>query len=114
MNFSSETQILLTVLIAGLVTVFAVLAVLVRIIKGYGFAVREMSKKLDGKIKGKEAETTPVVQNGIPEEVVAAISAAVYTLYGTKGHTIKSIRRVEKPIRSVWATAGLLDNTRPF
>ena len=54
------------------------------------------------------------VQDGITDEVVAVISAAVATMYGSSGKAkIKSIKKSNSG-RSAWANAGILDNTRPF
>lgn len=59
----------------------------------------------------------PVVSNGIPGEVVAAISAAVAVICG-EGAVVKGIRPVSRRAvasgRSAWNMAGLLDNTCPF
>lgn len=56
----------------------------------------------------------PVVQSGVSDEVVAVIAAAVaaMTPEGTR-YAIRSVRRA-KGERSVWAAAGLMENTRPF
>ena len=52
--------------------------------------------------------------DGVPEEVVAVISAAVADIYGSSAKTrIKSIKKSNGG-RSAWANAGVLDNTRPF
>lgn len=56
----------------------------------------------------------PVVEEGISGEVVAAISAAVYSMEGSNV-TIAAIRK-QNPItaRNPWAQAAVIDNTRPF
>ena len=52
--------------------------------------------------------------DGVNDEVVAVISAAVAAMYGSSGKArIKSIKKSDTG-RSAWANAGLLDNTRPF
>lgn len=66
----------------------------------------------------------PVVQEGIPGAVVAAIAGAVWAVYGQGASSIREIRREETaaapvgrcahPVRSAWAAAGLLESTRPF
>ena len=58
-------------------------------------------------------EETPAVSGGIPGEVIAAISAAVYCMFG-EGAKVKSVRRQQRSGRSAWSMAGLLENTRPF
>ena len=58
-------------------------------------------------------EETPAVSSGIPGEVIAAISAAVYCMFG-EGARVMSVRRQQRSGRSAWSMAGLLENTRPF
>jgi len=115
MNLENQAQVLLPVLIAGFAVILIVLITLICIVRSYGSKISEVSKNIHSENPKKfGSAVAPAAQNGIPEEVVAAIAAAVYTLYGTAGHTITSIKRAERPARSVWATAGLLENTRPF
>jgi Na+-transporting methylmalonyl-CoA/oxaloacetate decarboxylase gamma subunit len=127
MNFEQQVQLSLTVLLTGLVIVFAMLVVLTFIIKGYGAAVRKIQKQMKGQSAGLPAVHTPAAfvpaskpkavpaaEAGIPAEGGAAISAAVYMMYGTSEGTVTSIRRAAQPNRSAWSMAGLLENTRPF
>ncbi|MBR5070884.1 MAG: OadG family protein [Oscillospiraceae bacterium] len=58
-------------------------------------------------------EETSAVSSGIPSEVIAAISAAVYCMFG-EGAKVMSVRRQQRSGRSAWSMAGLLENTRPF
>ena len=58
-------------------------------------------------------EETSAVGSGIPGEVIAAISAAVYCMFG-EGAKVMSVRRQQRSGRSAWSMAGLLENTRPF
>lgn len=60
--------------------------------------------------------SAPVVEGGIPGDIVAAISAAVYYTEG-ENVTVRGIRRLPQPgasRRGVWGDAGVLQNTRPF
>ena len=60
------------------------------------------------------AAPAPSVQDGISDEVVAVISAAVASVSDSSSKTrIKSIKKSDGS-RSAWANAGILDNTRPF
>lgn len=119
------------VILTGFVVVFAVLLLLIAIIKLYSFIISKAQGAGDRKKNKstvpaeKKVETTepvisaaaapaPAVQDGVPEEVVAVISAAVATMYGSTGKArIKSIKKSGSG-RSAWANAGVLDNTRPF
>ena len=131
MNFEQQVQLSLTVLLTGLVIVFVMLVVLTYIIKGYGVVVRKIETKMESKQVGipsvhpsmtASASIAPkvaiasasVAEAGISAEVVAAISAAVYMMYGTSAGPVASIRRAAQPNRSAWRMAGILENTRPF
>ena len=126
MNTAEEAQIALTVLLTGLVVVFAVLIFLTLIIKGYGSAVYSMRQKKTAPAADKSAPApvptvsvapVPVVEEGISGEVLAAIAAAVYMTYENSSApvVIKSVKRTSSVSpRSVWGAAGRLENTRPF
>lgn len=61
------------------------------------------------------APVAPAQTDGVSDEVVAVISAAVATMYGSSEKArIKSIKKSSDGGRSAWAKAGVLDNTRPF
>lgn len=61
---------------------------------------------------------SPAVQTGIPEQTIAAISAAVScAMEGDQPFAIQSITRVpvaNKDGRLAWRLAGITDNTQPF
>lgn len=105
----------------GLVVLFVLLVVISFIVRGYGADLRNLQEKVKD-VKAvpepfmpiKKSAAEPLAQDGIPEEVVAAIAAAVYTLYGSSAGKITSIRRAAQPNRSEWKMAGLLEKTRPF
>ena len=65
-----------------------------------------------------DTASAPVVQtsdDGVSDEVVAVISAAVAAMYDSPSKArIKSIKKSSNGGRSAWANAGVLDNTRPF
>lgn len=58
------------------------------------------------------APAAPVVEEGIPPEVVAAIAAAVASVGGGK-YTLRSLTRV-KDGRGAWGLAGVVSGTEPF
>ncbi len=121
------------VVLTGFVVVFAVLVLLILIIKLYGFIIAKAQNAAENRKKAKlkqssqskpadtpkaesvkPAQPQPQVQDGISEEVVAVISAAVATTYGSSQKLrVKSIKKSNSG-RSAWANAGVLDNTRPF
>lgn len=125
------------VILTGFAVVFAVLFLLIGIIKIYSTIVQAVQNKNnvrknfrnqkkekiaqpDDSLKKpsiiparKSDANEPVVSDGIDEEIVAVIAAAVAATYGSKGKArIKSIKKSGG--RSAWANAGILDNTRPF
>ncbi len=58
----------------------------------------------------------PVVEDGISDEVVAVIAAAVAAMGAESGKTFKltGIKRSSGSRRGVWGNAGAAENTRPF
>lgn len=115
------------VILTGFVVVFSVLLLLIGVIKLYSLIVGKAQSigskrtvksdaptvKLPAVQRETEPEENTPAEEGIPEEVVAVIAAAVATMYGGRGRAkIKSIKRAGG--RSAWANAGVLDNTRPF
>ncbi len=117
------------VVLTGFVVVFAVLIFLILIIKLYSTIVSNAQKGGKKKkekvaisapaptqkaVSSETKATAPAVQSGVSDEVVAVISAAVASMYGSSGKArIKSIKKSGGG-RSAWANAGILDNTRPF
>lgn len=122
-------NIAVTLLITGFVVVFAVLIMLIGIIKIYSAVVNSaenMAKKkkeaqkavkaTDVAVSAPVAPVAPVVAQPVVEdslEVIAVISAAVQAMYGTENVKITSVKKSTRN-RPVWSTAGLIDNTRPF
>lgn len=118
------------VVLTGFVVVFSMLILLIVIIKIYSTIVQKAQSAGSNSKKGKKnKDEKPVekpvapapvvaaknVTEGISDEVVAVISAAVATLYGSSEKAkIKSIKKSSDGGRSAWAKAGVLDNTRPF
>lgn len=130
LSTAEKTAVSLEILITGFVVVFAVLVLLILLITAYGKIVSGAEKAIADKkaqketVKKAEEITEKPVQaiapalvnepaNDIPEEIIAVISAAVYTMYGEGKVKVKSIKRVPQT-RPVWSTAGIMDNTRPF
>lgn len=110
--------------IIGLLAVLFVLLVLIlRAVRSQGAAVRSLQSRLfrsgnpqpvpPHAPQGAPAGTgAPAVEAGIPEEVVAAIAAAVSCL--SPGAALRSVRRCAGGPQSAWRAAGLLESTRPF
>ena len=99
-----------SVVITGIVVVFIGLVLLILLVSIYG--------KIFDVINGRAARikaAAPVVEDGIEEETVAVIMAAISAMSSAEGKklVLKSVKTA-KPQRPAWSTAGIIDNTRPF
>lgn len=116
------------VMVTGLVVVFVALVGLMLIVWLFGklFVAlgsskkpsqpkKQMPKTAESKAPvNTAAKKAMVVEDGISDEVVAVIAAAVAAMGSAAGgFAVRSVRRV-KEARSSWATAGLAQNTQPF
>lgn len=123
-----------TVIVAGIGIVLCTLLVLIGVFYAFGAVVSKSqanAKKKEAKKMQSDMEaalskasesvpapapaSTPVIEEGISGEVVAAISAAVYAMEGGSA-VIRSVSRKTSPVstRNPWAQAAVVDNTRPF
>ena len=122
----------LTILLTGLVVVFVVLIILTLVIKLYGSSIYNLQNKTKGKntskseistqVKNPEVITMKSQSNSsisdeeISGEILAIISAAVFTIYTLvpeKTYQIKNIKR-SSGVRPVWGIAGVIENTQRF
>lgn len=121
-----DWNLAVNVTVTGFVLVFGMLLLLVIILMIFGFVSVALSKAKEKKAaKAKAATFADMLANSVEEpaketlenddEIVAIISAAVYALYSGKKvkPVIKSIKNASSR-RSVWAKAGIADNTRVF
>lgn len=120
-------ELALIITLAGMVIVFAVLIMLIYVIKLFGIGVSKMEDKMKRRkelklLKLQDTETkevdapksVPVTESGgLSDQVVAVIAAAVDSMYGKGSCRIKSIKKLPQA-RSAWNAAGVMDNTRPF
>ncbi len=112
----------LTILI-GLVVVFSALIVLVLIFWLFGKLVNRGGSKAAelpqtavpvGPAVSPAAAAAPVRADGISDEVVAVIAAAVAAMAPEgKRYAVRQVRKAERG-RSAWASAGIAENTQPF
>ena len=113
----------LIVLVTGFVVVFAVLFLLIAIIKIYGTIVYNAQNKPKKEKKNKDDDDTPkgtgagggsvnaAASGSVSPEVLACIAAAVEFIYGAGNVRIKNIRKAP---RTAWSNAAVVANTRPF
>ena len=110
------------VTVTGIVLVFLILVLLMAIITLEGKIFDGMNaKKAAAKAAPKApaakpaapvqqaAAPAPVVEEGIPGDVVAAIMAAIHAM-GNGKYTLKAVRRS----KNGWGKAGVNDTTAPF
>ncbi|MEG2672785.1 MAG: OadG family transporter subunit [Ruthenibacterium sp.] len=118
-----------TVVATGLIIVFSVLILLYLLISLEGIIFRSIDNKKKGIVSAtpkKEAASVqkasapiakaaaaPIVEKGIPGEVVAAIAAAISAMEGNGRYTIRTLTRA-KTGRSAWGSAGVSSYTDPF
>lgn len=124
----------LVILLTGIVVVFAVLVLLIGVIKLYSSIVYNAQNKSNKKKEKKDnidvavvkpaaaaeksetvsSETVSENAGSIPGEIIAAIAAAVEVICG-QGAAVK-IKSVKKSSsrRSAWKSAGMAENTRSF
>lgn len=131
-DLSGET--IAAVVITGISVVFIGLIILIVLVTLYGNIFKAINKSAEAKAKAKAeaaakaevkkeevmAETAPAapapaVEDGIEEEVVAAIMGALSAMYAGSGKkpVLKGVKAA-KPRRSAWSAAGIAENTRPF
>lgn len=127
----------LTVVIGGIGIVLGALMVLILVFFAFGKimsvsqarAKKKEAKKIQSEMQANLSKVSaaaptptpasapaPVVEDGIHQEVVAAISAAVYAMDGGAGVVRSITKKTGSPIttRNPWAQAAVADNTRPF
>lgn len=119
----------LIILLTGIVVVFAVLVLLIGVIKLYSSIVYNAQNKDNKKNEKKDntdvAEVKPAAvieksepvsesDGSIPGEIIAAIAAAVEVICGQGAAVrIKSVKKSSSR-RSAWKSAGMAENTRSF
>lgn len=117
----------ITILLTGFAVVFSVLLILIGIIKLYGTVIYNIQNKKRVKKASRNAELPKVEREKAPEsaavieavpetddnELIAVISAAVYSMYSSSSVRIKSIRKATDRT-GAWRSAGLSDNVKPF
>lgn len=110
----------ITTMITGLFIVFLGLALLIGFVSLLGVIFNAKKKQTKNNNTGNNdksvtANNAPAVENGISDEVVAVIAAAIAAMSADgKSYSIRSIKKSRNGTRPVWAAAGLQENTRPF
>ncbi len=120
-NISFSNTMLVT--ITGITIVFMVLFLLIMIIYGFGKVFTEKSNNKSDNKKTKDQKTVPAktvltsnVKTEDESELIAVITAAAMSMLNgdSKKYRVASIRRSDNIERPIWATAGILENIKPF
>ena len=105
------------VVATGLILVFGVLVLLYLLITLEGIIFTSVDRRKKGAAPAPvkaAAPKAPVVEAGIPGEVVAAIAAAIACMDGGEHYTLRSVKRTRVSGRSAWGQAGVVAYTEPF
>lgn len=119
-------ELSLNVLITGIVVVFAVLLLLILLIKLYSTIVYKAQNRVPkapkgGNGDGNVAQATVMDNNGamavaqpqgLTDELVAVITAAAVACMGNSNIRVTGIRK--RTTRSEWSDAALRENVQPF
>lgn len=103
-------------ILIGFGIVIAALIILICLMAYLGRAVGSLTKPNNNDTAQYSANpilsVVPAVEQGISDEVVAVIAAAVACMMGEgTGFTVRSVRRAP---RKEWQMAGMVQNTRSF
>ena len=109
----STPEIAVAMVFTGLVVVFCALVGLWFIVALFGKAFEAFQNKPKPSAPAAPAAKAPMkIEQGIGDETVAAIVAAITAMTGGKA-VIRSVKR-SREARSNWAQAGVVQNTQPF
>lgn len=118
-------DISLNVLITGVVVVFAVLLLLICLIKLYSTIVYKAQNRTPKAPKGGNDSVAKTVADsngtaamaiaqpqGLTDELIAVITAAAVSVMGNSNIRVTGIRK--RNTRSEWGNAGVQENVAPF
>lgn len=126
MEMQMEGSYVFIVVVTGLVVVFLGLVLLILFVWLMGKIFGQINKAKENKKKAAAPTSdktevkaavpaAPVVEDGISDEVVAVITAAVAAVMGT-GCTVKSVKKAAAKTsrRTAWGAQGISESTRAF
>ncbi|MBQ8572685.1 MAG: OadG family transporter subunit [Ruminococcus sp.] len=114
----------LVVLVTGVVVVFAVLLMLIGLIKLYStivYKAQNRAPKAPKNNDGNVAKSAVINNNGVmavaqpqglTDELIAVITAAAVACMGTSNVRVTGIRK--RTNRSEWSNAGINESVQPF
>ncbi len=119
MNIKMPMSEVFAIVFSGLAIVFIALIILIILVSLMSRALKNQNmQNADTKktITPVLNAPKPVIEDGISDEVVAVISAAIAAMMSESGEAKYSIRTIKAAHsgRPIWSLAGLQENTRPF
>lgn len=106
------------ILFTGLVIVFCGLILLIVIV---ALMRNTQMKSMQNNVSTNsnqaiKVSSAPSIEEGISDEIVAVIAAAIASMTSSDGTTyaIRGIKKAKSSGRPIWAAAGLQENTRAF
>ncbi len=126
MEMKMDGTYVASVVLTGLAVVFLALLLLIGIFYLFGAVFNKKPKVKKAPPAAEKtistektpiikAEPMPVIENGIDDETVAVIAAAIAAMSAQTGKKLRLLSvGSAKNRRTAWAQAGLADNTRPF
>ena len=107
-----------TVVIAGIVIVLGILVLLIFVFKAFGAIVHGAETRgKKKKLKAMESQVTVASAPSAPAVKAAPAAPAPVVESGIPSEVVQSVRRVRPNpvgVRNPWAAAAVAENTRPF
>lgn len=113
----NKLPIEINILITGIIIVFLILTILILAIKLFGILISKIndyfvSKKQVAEVKNYIIQNED--SNNINEQIIAVISASVYSMYSNKNKKviIKSIRKEKIVNNNMWGFTSIISNIK--
>lgn len=106
----------LVIVFCGLILLIAFVYILSMILKKSKSDEKPAPKTVSAPAPAPVSMPSAQIEDGISDEVIAVISAAIAAMSDSDNtvYAVRSIKKVAKVGRPVWAMAGLQENTRAF
>lgn len=119
MDLNFDLDLGINVVFCGVAIVFLMLLILIGVMYIFGAFSKTGRKQKTAPAATEQkpavkAAPAPIVADGVDDETVAAITAAIYYLYGGS-NVVPAITFIQPSKgRPVWAKAGIAQNTKAF
>ena len=124
MGMKMDGAYIATVVLTGFIVVFIGLFILITCVKLMDWIFSTIEKKKSAEKPAEEkaqenvisegnAADEPVIEDGIGDEIIAVISAAVASMSGG-GFALKSVKKAKNSRRTAWGAQGINESTKIF